>query len=171
MSHSLLTGSIQDAPGMYRTVTDLEYSRSPECPFIVDEPSMADLRSCLYRYEKEKTLLSTDAQTGVRKSVAAAFVERKGLTPNGTLPIAVYPYSMDVNRIVDGLREPRRPFEYFSAGEPDHGSGAMSMDLGIVYEAPPTASGLPPSSKAVGLKVRGEVGGADRVDGCPGSKL
>ena len=155
---------------MYRTITDLEYSRSPECPFIVDEPSMADLRSCLYRYEKEKTLLSADAQTGVRKSVAAALGERKGSTPNGKLPV-VYPYSMDVNRIVDGLHEPRRPFEYFSTGEPDHGPGAMSMDLGIVYETPSTASGLPPSLKAVGSKVRGEVRGADRVGGSLDSKL
>ena len=69
---------------------------------------------------------------------------------------------VDRGRIVDGLRKPRRPFEYFSTEEPDYGSGAMSVDLGIVYETPSTASGLPPSSKAVGSKVRGEVGGCEQ---------
>jgi hypothetical protein len=67
---------------MYRTVTDLAYSRSPECPFIIDEPSMADLRSRLDGYE-ENTLLPPDAQIGMRKLIAAALGERKGRTPEG----------------------------------------------------------------------------------------
>ena len=107
-------------PWMYRTVTDLAYSRSPECPF---ELSTADLRSRLYKYENEKTLLPPDTQIGVRKSIAAALGKRKGPRPEGKIHAVVYPYSVDVERIVDGLWGPRQPF----ADKIDSRSGTMLM--------------------------------------------
>jgi len=64
---------------------------------------MMDLHRRLLRYENENTLLSPDAQTGVRKSIAAALGERKGSTQEGNIYAVVYPYSVDVERIVDGL--------------------------------------------------------------------
>lgn len=150
---------------MYRAVTDLAYSRSPECPFIVNEQSMMDLRRRLLRYENENTLLSPDAQTGVRKSIAAALGERKGLTQEGGIYAAVYPYSVDVERIVDGLCGPRLPFETFPVTVPDNGSGTMSMDLGTEDGTQSTSLELPPLSKAVGSRICQEATGAARVDG------
>jgi hypothetical protein len=150
---SLTRRSVQDAPGMYRTLTDLAYSRSPECPFIVDELSMAELRSRLDKYENENALLSSDAQVGVRKSIAAALGQRKGSMPEGTIRAVVYPYSVDFEQVVENLCGPRRPFQPFSVGELDNGSGTMSMDLGTEDNTPSTPSELPPSSKAVGSKI------------------
>ena len=156
---------------MYRTITDLVYSRSPECPFIIDELSMAHLRNRLHEYENENTLLSADAQTGVRKSIAAALGERRGLTPDGEIHAVAYPYSVDVERIVDGLCGPRQPFETFSIGEDDSGSGTMSMDLGTEDDTPPTPPEGLLTSKAVGSRVYVEIASAGRVDSSPGREL
>ena len=155
---------------MYRTITDEAFSRSPECPFIIDEPSMAKFRDRLSIYEKEKTLLSPDAQVGVRKSIAVALGERKDFTPVGTIQAIVYPYSVDVGRIVDGLCGPIRPFEDFSSGELDRGSGTMSMDLETEDDTPSTPSELSLSSKAVGSKAH-EDGSADWIGGSSDRKL
>jgi len=43
---------------------------------------MKDLHNRLYKYEDQPTLLSPDAQTGLRKSITAALGERKGSTPS-----------------------------------------------------------------------------------------
>ena len=156
---------------MYRTITDLAYSRSPECLFIVDEQSMADLRSCLHRCENEKTLVPPDAQTEVRKSIAAALGERKGWTSDGKIYAVMYPCSVDVERIVDGLCGPHRAFETFSVGEDDSESGTMSMDLGTEYDTPstpPTPSKLSTSPGIIGSKVWVEITRLGRVDGSPG---
>ena len=155
---------------MYRTITDKAFSMSPECPFIIDEKSMNNLRSRLSRFEEEKTLLSPDAQVGVRKSIAVALGEMKDSTPVGTIQAVVYPYSVDVERIVDGLCGPIRPFEIFSSGELDGGSGTMSMDLETECDAPSTPSELLLSSKAVGSKAH-EDGSADWVGGSSDRKL
>ena len=88
---------------MYRTVTVLAYSRSPEYLFTVDELSMADLRSWPHIYENEMALLQPDAQIGVRKSAAAALGERMGPIPGGNIHAVVYPYSVDAERIAGGL--------------------------------------------------------------------
>ena len=110
---------------MYRTVTDLEYSRPPNAPSLSTNHQWPTFVAASTDTKKKKIY----SQPTLRlESGSWSLVERKGLTPNGTLPVAVYPYSMDFDRIVDGLREPSRSFEYFSAGEPDYGSGAMSMD-------------------------------------------
>ena len=155
---------------MYRTVMDWAYSRSPECPFVVDELSMVVLRNHLHKYKNENTLVSSDAQTGLRKSIAAALGERKGSAPSEMVHAVAYPYSVDVEAIVDGLCGPRSPFENFPANQLDSGSGTMSMDLGTEDDAPSTPSELPPSSKAVGSKIE-EVTGAYRVDDSPNRKL
>ena len=153
---------------MYRTLTDLDYSRSPECPFIVDELSMEEFRNCLPKYENQKTLLPPDAQIGVRKSIAAALGDRKGSTPDGEVHAVVYPYSMDVERIVDSLCGPRYPSQTSSFEEPDSGSGTMSMDLGTEDDTLSTPSDLPPSLRAVGSKVCEEVVIGVGVGGFPG---
>ena len=49
------------------------------------------------------TLLQPDARIGVRKSAAAALGERTGPVPEGNIHAVVYPYSVDVERIADGL--------------------------------------------------------------------
>jgi len=146
---------------MYRTVTDLVFSRSPECPFIVDEPSMAELRNRLDQYENENILLSPDAQVGVRKSVAAALGERKGSTLGGQLHAVVYPYSVDVERIVDNLCGPRRaPQDEF-----DSGSGTMTMDLGTEDNTLSTPSEFsPPLSRVVGSKIYETTDAGSRAD-------
>ena len=64
---------------------------------------MADLRSWFHKYENEKTLLSPDARVGVRKSIAAAMGGRKGPRPEGKTYVLVYPYSVDVERIVNSV--------------------------------------------------------------------
>jgi len=155
---------------MYRTITDLVYSRSPECPFIVDKPSMAELRNRLDKYENENTLLSPDAQIGVRKSVAAALGERKGSTLEGEVYAVVYPYSVDIERIVDNLCGPRRPPQGSPFDELDSGSGTMTMDLGTEDNTPSTPSEFSPLSKVVGSKVY-EIMGAGRVDVSSGRRL
>ena len=137
---------------MYKTVTDPAYSGSPECPFIVDELLMARLRNRLHTYKDEKTLLTLDAQSGLRKSIAAALGERKGSTSKGSVH-TVYPYSVDVERIVDDLCGPRQPSETSSVGEADSGSGTMSMDLGTEYDTPQTSPEPSSPSKAVGPKI------------------
>lgn len=136
---------------MYRTVTDFDYSRSPECPFIVDEVSMADLRICLHRYENENTLLSADAQIGVRKSIAAALGERKGLR-EGRAHAIVYPCSVDVERLVDDICGPCLTFGSFPVDETD-GSGTMSMDLGTEYDTDSSPPMPPSRPKAIGSEV------------------
>jgi hypothetical protein len=150
---------------MYRTVTDLAYSRSPECPFIVDEMSMANLRSRLCKYENEDTFLSLDAQTGVRKSIAAALGERRSLVQEGGACDALYPYSVDVERIVDDLCGPRLPPETLSVDEDDRGSWTMSMDLGTEDDTPLTPPEMQSLLKVVRSKVCGEVADADGVGG------
>lgn len=117
---------------MYRTVTDLAYSRSPECPFIIDELSMADLRNLLHRYEDEKTLIPPDAQVGIRKSIAAALGERKGWIPEGGIPTIVYHHSVDVEHTVNDFWGPHQ----LNTNETDSGSGTMSMDFGTEYGSP-----------------------------------
>lgn len=147
---------------MYRTVTDLTYSRSPECPFIVDEPSMASFRSCLYKYENEKTSLSPDAQIGVRKSIAAALGRRKGLISDEEVCSVDYPCSVDIESLVDSLCGPRLPPQDFSIDE--HDRGTMSMDLGTEDDGPQTPLETPSLWDVVRSKVCEEVAGADRVD-------
>jgi len=53
-------------------------------PFIVNEPLMTGLRICFHK-EDGNTSFSLDAQTELRKSIAAARGERKGSTPRGNL--------------------------------------------------------------------------------------
>ena len=156
---------------MYRTITDLAYSRSAECPFVVDEISMEKLRSSLCKFENEKTLLSPDAQIGVRKSVAAALGRRKDLTHGGEVYDVVYPYSVDFEGIVDGLCGPRLPPEIPPVYEDDRGSGTMSMDLGTEDETPLTPLEIPSMLGVVGSKVCEEVAGAGRVGYYPGMHL
>ena len=164
MYYASLTRNDQDAPGMYRTVTDLVYSRSSECPFIVDEPSMAELRSRLDQFENENTLLSPDAQVGVRKSVASALGERKDSTLGGQPHAAVYPYSVDVERIVDNLCGPRRPPQFSLFDEFDGGSGTMTADVGTEDNTPSTPSEFsPPLSRVVGSKTYEATDGG-RID-------
>ena len=131
---------------------------------------MAVLRGRIHKYENENTLLSSDAQTGFRKSVVTTLGERKGSTPSGMVHAVVYPYSVDAEGIVDGLCGPRSPFENSPACHFDVGSGTMSMDLGTEDDAPSTPSELPPPSKVVGSKIW-EATGADMVDGSPGRRL
>lgn len=90
-------------PGMYRTVTDLAYSRSPECPFIVNEPAMANFRSQLDKYEDKKAMLPRDAQAGVKKSIAAALGEKRP-APEGKIHAVACPYPVDAGCIADGIR-------------------------------------------------------------------
>ena len=125
---------------------------------------MADLRNRLHRYENEKTLLPPDAQMGVRKSIAAALGERKGSRSDGKIYAVMYPCSVDVERIVDGLCGPHRAFETFSVGEEDSGSGTMSMDLGTEYDTPST----PPTPGVIGSKICVEITSLGRVGGSPG---
>ena len=113
---------------------------------------MGGLRNRLDAYKNEKTLLSLDAQVGLRKSIAAALGEKKGPTSGENIH-AVYPYSVDVERIVDGLCGPRQPSETSSVDEPDSISGTMSMDLGTEYDTPQTSPEPSSPSKAVGSKI------------------
>lgn len=156
---------------MYRTVTDFAYSISPECPFLIDEMSMANLRSRLCNYQDENAMLSPDAQVGVRKSVAAALGERKGFTQEESVRALVYPYSVDVGRLVDDLCGPQLPPGNFSIDECDRGSGTMSMDLGTDDDMPQTPPEMSSLLKVVGSKVGKGVVGADRVVGPPGGHL
>jgi hypothetical protein len=152
---------------MYRTITDLVYSRSPECPFVVDEVSMAEFRGSLHRYENENTFLSPDAQVGVRKSIAAALGERRGLR-EGEIHVALYPYSVDAESLVDGLCGPRLPVESYPIEEVDNGSGTMSMELGTEYDTPSISPGVSSPPEVVGTEAcanRKGVGfGVGRVD-------
>ena len=152
---------------MYRTVTDLAYSRSSECPFIIDELSMADLRGWLHKYENEKILLPRDAQVGMRKSIAAALGKKKGRTPEGKIHAVAYPYSTDAERTADGLWGLRQPF----TDEIGSGSGTMSMDLCTEDGSPSIPPELPTSSKTTGPRVCVGVTGSGRVDSSPGRKL
>ena len=161
---SSLTREIQDAPGMYRTITDLTYSRSPECPFIVDEVSMASLRGRLHRYENQNTLLSPDAQIGVRKSIAAALGDRKSFMPVEEVHAVVHPYSVDAERLVDELCGPRLHFGSFPVDEFDSGSGTMSMDMGTEDDMPPTPSDLLLPQEVFGSGVCEMVVDTGRVD-------
>lgn len=155
---------------MYRTLTDLSYSRSPECPFVVDEPAMARLRVRIDDYEKEDDLLPGDAQIGMRKSIAAALGERKDYTPGRKIPAAVYICSVDLEQIVDNLCGPSHSFKTSSPDEPDSGSGTVSMDLGSEDD---TSSEQTISSKAVGSKSGTHKGdaGVGRVNSSPGRRL
>ena len=66
------------------------------------------------------TLLQPDAQIEVRKSAAAALWERTGPVPERNIHAIVYPYSVDVERIADGL---------WGVDKIDNGSDTMSVDL------------------------------------------
>ena len=159
---------------MYKTITDMAYSRSPECPFIIDELAMVDLRSRLDKYEDKNTLLPPDAQTGVRKSIAAALGGRKGLMTEGEIHAIMYPCSVDVERFVDSLCGPLLPLETSSIDELDSESGTMSMDLGTEYDTPSipsTPSELQSLSKVVGAEVCQEVMGVVRANVFPDRKL
>ena len=153
---------------MQRTIMDLAFSRSLQCPFMVDEVAMANLRNRLHRYGNENTLLSPDAQVGMRKSIAAALGEWKGLMPEGET-YAVYPCSVDVEHIVDGLCGPRPLPESFPVDELDQGSGTMSMDLGTEDDTPSIPSELSTPLKVVGSGICKKVMGANRADDFPGS--
>ena len=148
---------------MQRTIMDLAFSRSLQCPFMVDEIAMANLRNRLHRYGSENTLLSPDAQVGMRKSIAAALGERKGSISEGET-YAVYPCSVDVEHIVDGLCGPCPLPESFPVDELDRGSGTMSMDLGTEDSNPSILSELPTPLRVVGSGVCKKVMGADRAD-------
>ena len=158
---------------MCRTITDSAYSLSPECPFLIDEISMANFRSNLYKYENEKALISPDAQIGVRKSIAAALGERKSSMQDGGIRAVFYPCSVDIERLVDSLCGLRLPLDNISADEHDRGSGTMSMDLGTEDEdeTPLTPPDMPSLPKAVRSKVHGEVVCVGIVDGSPGVQL
>jgi hypothetical protein len=156
---------------MYKTLTDLKYSKSPECPFIVDESSIAEIRSRLDIYENKNTLLSPDAQVGARKSIAAALRKRKLSIPGGKIPAIVYPYDADVERIAGGLRGPRRPSQTSSPDEIDNGSGTMSMDLGTEDGTSLTPSEWSSPSKAVGSRICEEVAVGVEVGCFAGKKL
>ena len=153
------------------TLTDLKYSRSPECPFIVDESSIAEIRSRLDVYKNKNTLLSPDAQVGARKSIAAALGKKKHPTPGGNLPAIVYPYDTDVERIAGGLHGPRRPSQTSSPDEIDDGSGTMSMDLGTEDGTLLTPSERSSPSKAVGSKICEQVAAGVGVGWITGQKL
>jgi hypothetical protein len=148
---------------MYRTITDLAYSRSPECPFFIDEVAMASLRGRLHRYEDQNTLLSPDAQIGVRKSIAAALGERKGFIPVEEVH-AAHPYSVDAERLVDDLCGPRLHFGSFPVDGFDSGSGTMSMDLSSEDDMPATPPDLPLPQEVVGSGVCEMVMNTGRVD-------
>ena len=156
---------------MYRTVTDLAYSGSPECPFIVDKVPMTNLRNLLCKYQNKNTSLSPDAQIGMRKSVAAALGERKGLRHEGEVFTDFYPYSVDVERLVDGLCGSHLPPESFCVEEDDRESGTMSMDLGTEDETPLTPPEMPSLLKTIESKVCEEVTGVGGVDCSPGIHL
>ena len=51
--------------------------------------------------------------------------------------------SVDVERVVDSLCGPRQPFETFSIGKDDSGSGTISMYLGTEYDTPSTPATSP----------------------------
>lgn len=70
---------------MKKTVTDPAYSRSPECPFIINEKAMGDLRKKYDKCKDKNTMLPPDAQDGIKKSIAAALKERKRPTPEGKI--------------------------------------------------------------------------------------
>ena len=133
------------------------------------EVAMANLRNRLHRYGNENTLLSPDAQVGMRKWIAAALGERKGSMSEGET-YAVYPCSVDVEHIVDGLCGPRPLPESFPVDELDLGPGTMLMDLGTDSEddTPSIPSELPTPLKVVGSGICKKVVGADRADDFPG---
>ncbi|KAF9777728.1 hypothetical protein BJ322DRAFT_1095473 [Thelephora terrestris] len=155
----------KDAPGAHRTITDLAFSRSSECPFIVDEAAMSNLRSRLRKFGNENAFLSPDAQVGMRKSIAAALGEMKSLVPEREAHAVIYPYSVDVLRLVDGLCGPRLLPQSLQVDELDGGSGTMSMDLGTEDDTPSTPSELPSQLKVVGSGICKKVVGAEAVDG------
>ena len=152
---------------MQRTIMDLGFPRSLQCPFMVDEIAMANLRNRLHRYGNENTLLSPDAQVGMRKSIAAALGERKGSMSEGET-YAIYPYSVDVKHVVDGLCGPRPLPESFPVDKLDRGSGTMSMDLGTEDGSLSIPSELPTPLKIVGSGLCKKLVGANRADGFPG---
>jgi len=84
-------------PGMYETVTNLAYSKSPECPFIINETAMRELRSQLYKYG-DKTMLPPDAQNGVKKSIAAALGGKRP-TSEGNIYTVAYSYPVSAEHI------------------------------------------------------------------------
>lgn len=155
---------------MYRTIIDEKYSKSPECPFTVHKSSMDELRESLGKYKNEKTLCPPDAQLGVRKAIVAALGDWKHSIPEGEV-CAVFPYSMDVGRVVDGLGGPSQPSKTPSADGLDSNSGTMSMDLDTEDGTQSTLLELLPSPKAVGLRACKEVTGAGRANGSPGRRL
>lgn len=121
---------------------------------------MTDLRNCLHRYEDESALLSSDAQIGVRKSIAAALGERKDL-PEGRTHAVVYPHSVDAEHLVDNLCGPRLTFGNFPVDETDDGSGTMSMDLGTEYNTDSTPPVPLLRPKAIGSEVHVDCREAD----------
>jgi len=122
---------------MYRTITDSKYSESLECPFVIDTPSMGILRRKICEYENDRTFLSPDAQIGMRKSIATALGECKGLGQrSGTL----------------------------SAGGSGSKSRTTPADLGTAGSTKPTSpKPLPPPKR--GVRNRKKVMGAGRADG------
>ena len=152
---------------MQRTIMDLAFSRTLQCPFIVGKIAMANLHNRLHRYGNENALLSPDAQVGMRKLIAAALGERKGLMPEGET-YAVYPCSVDVEHVVDRLCGPRPLPESFLVDELDWGSGTISMDSGTDDDTPSIPSELPTPLKAVGWGICKKVVGTNRADDFPG---
>lgn len=80
---------------MKKTVDDLAYSRSPECPFVINEKAMGDFRRFV-KYTDDKTLLPPDAQDGVKKSIAAALKGRK-------IHAVMHLYPVDAGHIANGF--------------------------------------------------------------------
>ncbi|KAF9784107.1 hypothetical protein BJ322DRAFT_1068656 [Thelephora terrestris] len=154
----------KDAPGAHRTIMDLAFSRSLQCPFIVDEAAMSNLRCRLRKLGNENAFLSPDAQVGMRKSIAAALGELKSLVPEGEAYAVIYPYSVDAERLVDGLCGHCLLPESLQVDELDGGSGTMSMDLGTEDDIPSTPSELPSQLKVVGSGIGKKVVGAEGVD-------
>ena len=96
-----------------------------------------------------------------------SYRERKGSMSEGET-YAVYPYSVDVKHIVDGLCGPRPLPESFPVDKLDRGSGTMSMDLGTEDGSLSIPSELPTPLKIVGSGLCKKLVGANRADGFPG---
>lgn len=126
---------------------------------------MSNLRSRLRKFGNENAFLSPDAQVGMRRSIAAALGEMKSLVPEREAYAVIYPYSVDAERLVDGLCGPRLLPESLPVDELDRGSGTMSMDLGTEDDTPSTPPELPSQLKVVGSGIGKKVAGAEVVDG------
>ena len=111
------SGYFTETPGSWGDTSEAQRNfsyrlkRNPNAGVGEDaaQMSMEELRSSLCKYENENTLLSPDAQIGVRKSVGTAFGREEGLDAGRWVYGVVYLYSLDFEGIVNGLCNPRLP--------------------------------------------------------------